>query len=156
MTVQLQDVTLSGGAFNRQIAKAPPPPLVLSLSIELDGEQWMETYAYDGHTKKGLPVMRYDGHVRKGSHPGGEQITTGDVPTQSPTRQGAGAFAARFPSLPHQEIAWILIEARRSVELFGLSREEEMQIAERIAVSVLKQRAVRSRSRSPRARAIAY
>jgi hypothetical protein len=52
----------------------------------------------------------------------------------------AVALAEQFPTIPNAEIAAIVMEAHRGVELFGLTREEERQMAQRIATALLRQR----------------
>jgi hypothetical protein len=49
-------------------------------------------------------------------------------------------LAGEFPHVPPAEIAEILIDARRSVDLFGLPRQEELAMAEKIARARLSQR----------------
>jgi hypothetical protein len=64
MTGQIQQtVILSGGSRNGQAASAPMPPDTLLVTIDVNGEPWVETYYYDGQTKEGMPVMQNDGHV---------------------------------------------------------------------------------------------
>lgn len=49
-------------------------------------------------------------------------------------------FEKRFPTVPHGEILNILIDARRSVDLFGLAPAAKLEMADKIAVEQLKQR----------------
>lgn len=64
-----------------------------------------------------------------------------DVPNPRSSRwPDARELHERFPSVPLQEIGHILIDARRSVDLFGLSTDEENAMVEKIAVEQLKQR----------------
>jgi hypothetical protein len=49
-------------------------------------------------------------------------------------------LSERFPSIPKAEIDAIRMEARRGADLFGLTREEEQQFAERFATAILRQR----------------
>jgi hypothetical protein len=46
----------------------------------------------------------------------------------------------QFPSIPLHEIGQTLIDARRSVDLFGLSQDDEDSMVQKIAVEQLKQR----------------
>jgi hypothetical protein len=65
---------------------------------------------------------------------------TGDQTSEPSFSARAADLAEQFPSLPTQAVAEALVEARRSVRLFGLSRNEEVMMTERIALSLLKQR----------------
>jgi hypothetical protein len=51
----------------------------------------------------------------------------------------ADRLCSQFPSVPVDEVVRILIDARRGIDLFGLSREEERDMAEKIAVEQLRQ-----------------
>jgi hypothetical protein len=57
-------VSLSGGSFDGQLAKAPRPPGALRLYAKADDEEWSELYLYDGkvveHPIHGtVPLMIY-------------------------------------------------------------------------------------------------
>jgi hypothetical protein len=51
----------------------------------------------------------------------------------------AAILGREFPTVAPTEIMAILIEARRAVDLFGLSREDELAMAEKIARERLAQ-----------------
>ena len=71
MADELQMVSLSGGSFDGQLAKAPPFPGGLRLYpkyTKLDDNEYSELYLYDGnaveHPEHGtLPVMLYLGRT---------------------------------------------------------------------------------------------
>jgi hypothetical protein len=57
-------VSLSGGTFDGQLAKAPRPPGALRLDAKAGNEEWSELYVYDGnvveHPVYGtVPIMTY-------------------------------------------------------------------------------------------------
>jgi hypothetical protein len=70
-----------------------------------------------------------------------DDILSPEATPSSTNRADLAAFAARYPSIPKAEIAAVLMEARRAVDLFGLTREEELEMAGRIATALLRQRA---------------
>jgi hypothetical protein len=59
-------------------------------------------------------------------------------------------LADEFPTIPPTEIVAILIDARRSVELFGLSPGDELGMAEKIAREQLRQQTSDAGDRGPR------
>lgn len=64
-----------------------------------------------------------------------------DVPSPRSSRwPDVHELHEQFPSVPLQEIGHILIDARRSVDLFGLSAADENAMVEKIAIEQLKQR----------------
>jgi hypothetical protein len=60
-------------------------------------------------------------------------------PVDLPPSGLAARLAQRFPSVPATQISAIVGDARRSVELFGLSREDEAAMTERLASELLMQ-----------------
>jgi hypothetical protein len=60
----------------------------------------------------------------------------------------AERLAAQFPTVGRSEIIGALMEARRSVGLFGLAPDEELVMTEKIAVEQIKQRIGESASGS--------
>jgi hypothetical protein len=60
----------------------------------------------------------------------------------------ADRLCAQFPTVKRDEVVGALIEAHRSVDLFGLARDEELVMAEKIAIEQIKQRIGESASGS--------
>jgi hypothetical protein len=48
-------------------------------------------------------------------------------------------LSQEFPTVATTDIAGVLIDARRAVDLFGMSRDEELAMAEKIARERLRQ-----------------
>jgi hypothetical protein len=72
------------------------------------------------------------------------------APSRSRTWQAAHRLAAQFPSVDAEVVARVLIDSRRAVDLFGLSHEQELEMAEKIAVERLRQLIGESDAISPR------
>jgi hypothetical protein len=73
-----------------------------------------------------------------------------DVPSPRSSRwPDVQTLQAEFPSISLGEIGHVLLDARRSVELFGLSREDEAVMVEKIAMEELRQRTGESSAGGP-------
>jgi hypothetical protein len=69
-----------------------------------------------------------------------DQIERPVIGAQPAAWTAAERMVAQFPTVSRSEIVDVLVEARRSVDLFGLSTDDELAMAEKIAIEQMKQR----------------